>query len=1041
MAGGGQLGVLSRLPSLLQPCPSDGCRIDAALAILQPCEQMQQQDRQADVRRLTSDTWQLPGQGPGLESTKHNPSQTREHAMAASASTMKQDVWGEQAGEHLGCSIDVLKSQHQELLVRLSNQDDMLSRLLERPVLALPRTRTGVSERSRTSRDGVVRHTRQYEDDQADPEGDAVDKADSVSPSQLDMSSLRPNIFVSYTQTDLEHKEQALHVGSKSERRRFASLRNSRAFQGSERRIWKALVQHPSFEVFFGMVVLTNAVFIGVDVEQSLGSSSTPVAFQVLQYAYAFLFTLEFVARLMAFGLNLFLSDDALWSLLDAVVVLSSLWDIGVDIVAASRAGTEDAGGFAGVSSLKAFRVVRITRIVKAIRLMKIFRFVMALRTLVTSIFHTLKSLFWALILLAIIVYCFAILFVQAVNDYRSDVANHPLSHEMVSGSDRFFKNLPDTMLSLFMSIGGGVSWEEVLVPLRGMSAIWVWCFLFYISFTYFAVLNVVTGVFCQSAIESAQNDHTAVVQSILADKQAHLQKIRDLFGKLGDQDGVITYTMFEEKINSPAVREYFESLGLDVWDAWTFFKLLDQDAGDHESCSQVIDLASEGPITWTIIAMRVGELSAVAWPDRFYYIRFDSWRSDWSERTCIGIGKLFGLALRNIPDPPPPDQPPMVLAGALPKPTFGQLSPTMPPTYTMMPTIPDPPKWGEPPTSGPAPAKMSKEQMQRMLDPVKRFLLRPDQVCQQLFVAIGATTRVEGLLRNSFKTSFRVPSAGMALPTKGDLMLQAMQQAADFRKTATQQQEAEVAKAKAGLKEAAADLIKPVQAQPASAVELGLLPHSSDYNPKVTIGASLLRMHRPCEMPEFRYAQMTCSGVPSSCFHVLGRRPETQPAAKRELRQVWSCCQVSAMLRLVTGMPILLAFLWHVAASSQEMAQINPADLNAIGELYVPVEHICDGYQEQWDNCPGLEPCGPCEPRDCTMGPWSPWQLQGGCTGLQLRHREVEVTANHCGQPCNEALTETAAYVLDECKPKGQDCKFSTWQEWSECKNKKDYL
>ena len=133
----------------------------------------------------------------------------------------------------------------------------------------------------------------------------------------------------------------------------------------------------------------------------------------LLRYAYAFLFTFEFVARLMAFGLNLFLSDDALWSLLDAVVVISSLWDISVEIVAASQAVSEDAGGFAGVSSLKAFRVVRITRVVKAIRLMKIFRFVMALRTLVTSIFHTLKSLFWALILLAIIVYCFAILFVQ----------------------------------------------------------------------------------------------------------------------------------------------------------------------------------------------------------------------------------------------------------------------------------------------------------------------------------------------------------------------------------------------------------------------------------------------------------------------------------------------------------------------------------------------------------------------------------------------------------------------------------------------------
>lgn len=33
----------------------------------------------------------------------------------------------------------------------------------------------------------------------------------------------------------------------------------------------------------------------------------------------------------------------------------------------------------------------------------------------------------------------------------------------------------------------------------------------------------------------------------------------------------------FEDKINSEEVREYFETLGLDVWDAWSFFKLLDR--------------------------------------------------------------------------------------------------------------------------------------------------------------------------------------------------------------------------------------------------------------------------------------------------------------------------------------------------------------------------------------------------------------------------------------------------------------------------------
>lgn len=42
-------------------------------------------------------------------------------------------------------------------------------------------------------------------------------------------------------------------------------------------------------------------------------------------------------------------------------------------------------------------------------------------------------------------------------------------------------------MLSLYMSITGGVSWEQLLVPLSAVSDFWVLIFLFYVSFTYFA--------------------------------------------------------------------------------------------------------------------------------------------------------------------------------------------------------------------------------------------------------------------------------------------------------------------------------------------------------------------------------------------------------------------------------------------------------------------------------------------------------------------------------------------------------------------------
>ena len=62
--------------------------------------------------------------------------------------------------------------------------------------------------------------------------------------------------------------------------------------------------------------------------------------------------------------------------------------------------------------------------------------FVTALRTLVTSIFHTLKSLFWALVLLFLIVYVFANLFSSAVHDHMANETT-PFSEEEKEAGNR----------------------------------------------------------------------------------------------------------------------------------------------------------------------------------------------------------------------------------------------------------------------------------------------------------------------------------------------------------------------------------------------------------------------------------------------------------------------------------------------------------------------------------------------------------------------------------------------------------------------------
>jgi len=265
----------------------------------------------------------------------------------------------------------------------------------------------------------------------------------------------------------------------------------------------------------------------------------------------------------------------------DVVIVTGACLEVAVSIVQELGSAESGFAGLDGMASLKAFRIIRLTRILKTVQVVRVFRFIMALRTLVTSIFHTLKALFWALLLLFLIVYVFSVLFTQTVNDALNDPSFPGMEPREMLASQRYFKSLSETMLSLFMSIAGGVSWEEVIGPLKTISSVWGLAYLFYVAFTYFAVLNVVTAVFCQSAMESAQEDHATVVQSLLDNKEAHLQKLKAVFSEMGAEDlGAISFAMFEEKINTPEVKGYLETLGLDVWDAWSFFKLLDTDGG-----------------------------------------------------------------------------------------------------------------------------------------------------------------------------------------------------------------------------------------------------------------------------------------------------------------------------------------------------------------------------------------------------------------------------------------------------------------------------
>jgi hypothetical protein len=117
----------------------------------------------------------------------------------------------------------------------------------------------------------------------------------------------------------------------------------------------------------------------------------------------------------------------------------------------------------------------------------------------------------------------------------------------------------------------GGVDWDDLVNPLSKIH--WMLSIIFagFIAFALLAMMNVITGIFVNSALEHAQHEKDM-------DFERSSQEIFE--GEAEDGEDVeITWEMFERHINTPGpFQNYVKSVGIDLKDAKTMFKLMDSD-------------------------------------------------------------------------------------------------------------------------------------------------------------------------------------------------------------------------------------------------------------------------------------------------------------------------------------------------------------------------------------------------------------------------------------------------------------------------------
>jgi len=316
------------------------------------------------------------------------------------------------------------------------------------------------------------------------------------------------------------------------------------------------LVRSARFEMLSMAMIFCSALHIGWQTDYMARHMllTPPVVFRVFDIAFLVFFIFELLLRLVVYRLRYFYMWGWQWNVLDLVLILMQVVEEAVQVA--------DPNAKTGFSS-QLLRIVRILRAVRVIRIVHAMKFAEELRLLVNCVMHSSRSFHWAGALILLMVYVMGVHLTQvALVESAEDVhAKDQLQ--------TWYGSVPRAMLSLFQGLTGGVDWNDLSEPLVSISPWFGLTFVIYMAFASIAVMNVVAGTFVQQAIERAE--HMNEVRKV---SQASY-----LFRTLDEhREGFITFEEIQGHMETAAVRDFFQSIDLDVSEARCLFDMLDAD-------------------------------------------------------------------------------------------------------------------------------------------------------------------------------------------------------------------------------------------------------------------------------------------------------------------------------------------------------------------------------------------------------------------------------------------------------------------------------
>ena len=212
-------------------------------------------------------------------------------------------------------------------------------------------------------------------------------------------------------------------------------------------------LEHKNFTGFITILILLNAVALGLETDDALMASHGPLLL-LIDKTILCVFVLELALKLIAYRLNFFRVG---WNWFDLIIISISL-----------------------IPATGALSVLRALRIFRVLRLLSV---VPSMRRVISALFRAIPGMASIISVLLVIYYVAAVL------------ATHTFGHSQDETLEALFGSVGASMFTLFqlMTLEGWRS--DVADPTM---AIYPWAWIFFVVFitvTSFAVLNLFIGV------------------------------------------------------------------------------------------------------------------------------------------------------------------------------------------------------------------------------------------------------------------------------------------------------------------------------------------------------------------------------------------------------------------------------------------------------------------------------------------------------------------------------------------------------------------